>query len=250
MGLSRYIITVPANTERDLNVTGAWVYVVAASALFELGVDQGATGEVEAGTYWEPARPFRLVRIRNTTGAANTVELKIGDGHFEDRRGEGGGAAGIDPASLGDVRAYAFRGQRACEPAAGDRGHLQLWNPPGSGVRAAVRELYITTNVGGRIALFDWATALDADTPFRPRSCWFGDPDGALEWRQTKQAGSIGITGQTNLVVVHAAPNSFMRLPLKSPLVIPPGWGLVARHTEVGPLRFDMGFDLLELPDT
>lgn len=252
MGLSRFTFAVPADSERVIAVTADWVYVVAATSAFELGIDQEASGHVEAGTLWRPRAGFRQLRLRNTSSAINTIEIKTGDGFFEDRRGQGGGAEGIDPVSTGDIRAYARRGQRSHTIAANEFGNIQLYNPSGSGVIGAVRGIYLHSDVGGELHIFahDTALANQFANNGNVNPAYIADADGALEWRYLTDSSLLTPSPVNNgyHVTARLPALGFRFLPLGSPILIPETWGLVCRHREKGPLDFDFGVDLLELP--
>lgn len=242
-------LVIPAGEERYIDAVGDFVFGYQADhEAFDLAVDSGGyTLFAQALTYY-PDQRFAVVRVRNrSTLAALTVTLLIGLGRIEDHRQVSSTPGGFIPETVEGLRAIGFRAQRGFTAAAGDRIHVQLWNPPGSGVLGVVKRIYVHGDVGGQIAVFEHASALATDHQ-NSRSVYFGDPVGSLSWRSQNQPAKINPASGVYLISLRVLPGGFLDLGFDVPLFIPEGWGLVFRTEEVGPLEFSVGGALLELP--
>lgn len=247
--------TVPAGDERALNVAGDFITCLRAShAEFELGVDHESTGLYAQGLTYYPDRRFGLVRVRNLDSLVPLeLDLLIGDGRIDDRRGIGADPEGVEPTTITEVAGVAFRTHHFFQGGgvpAGELGYLQLWNPAGSGVIAAIRQVYMHTNVAGRFAGFAHGTALT--TLWKSNaSCLLGDPiaTGAVQLRQESSVGGVSPSGTDQTIFsVSLLANTTEHMEFKTPLLIPAGVGLVIGHNLAGPLEMSFGADVLEIP--
>jgi hypothetical protein len=85
-----YTSTLAANEELTLQVPGRQVVCLASTGTFSIKLgDEGAFGDFAAGltrTLADADSDFGAVRIRDTSGASNTIQLSIGFGDVRDSR--------------------------------------------------------------------------------------------------------------------------------------------------------------------
>lgn len=86
-----YLLTIPANGEETLSVTGRYVRCIESDLdSFQIGIDEEATAYFEQGMQISLAAgetPFDSIRIKNTDGSNSlTVRMGIGFGEVLDNR--------------------------------------------------------------------------------------------------------------------------------------------------------------------
>lgn len=253
-GLSSYqALTVPAGTERTIAASGEFVTCLEAShGEFRVAVDQGSSGLFAQGLTWYPGRPFAFLRVINTSSLSPlTITVLVGFGRLEDRRLVTTTPGGLYPVTLDDVRERAFRSQHFFQGGgvpAGQVGYLQLWNPVGSGVVAAISEVLVHSDVGGKLAGFAYGTAL-ATLWKNTCSVYLEDPiaTGSIELRQEDFAAPLAPGAAQHVFSVRVNSNVTERVVFRQPLLLPEGVGLTVSGPAVGPCEISLMSDILEL---
>ncbi len=83
-----YKFTVPAGGVLPVHVTGKYIACLSATGTFQIGLDGEPATDFFAGlkARLPEGEQFKLIRLKDTSGAANTIEIVIGHGDFTDSR--------------------------------------------------------------------------------------------------------------------------------------------------------------------
>ncbi len=83
-----YTVTVPANDRVTIHASGAYVVALSATGSFDLGFENGPFTPFLSGLKVQlpPGEKFKTVRLRDTSGNANIIQLGIGFGDLTDAR--------------------------------------------------------------------------------------------------------------------------------------------------------------------
>lgn len=83
-----YTRVIPANTEILIDVLGTFVGVKEAKGDVQIGLDQGPSVPFAVGISYtcDSGDFFRQIRVKDVSGAQNTVQIFAGNGQFRDTR--------------------------------------------------------------------------------------------------------------------------------------------------------------------
>ncbi|MEL6284040.1 MAG: hypothetical protein AAFQ73_14980 [Pseudomonadota bacterium] len=79
-------VTVPANGDLVIEGVGFGFYCFEADGALQIGLDDGPMGDLFAAVGFEGVEPFARVRLRDVSGADNTVTIGITIGRVTDNR--------------------------------------------------------------------------------------------------------------------------------------------------------------------
>ena len=84
-----YTISLLASASLERPIVGAWVVVTEATGTFTIALDGGDPIAIEKGLALyidDGEEPFKSINVADTSGAANTITLYVGQGNIIDRR--------------------------------------------------------------------------------------------------------------------------------------------------------------------
>lgn len=84
--LSRWLYTLGVGETVQVSRKGDFVSALAATGVFQVSFDDEAPSDFASGLSYRSTQTFEKLRITNTSGAVNTVELFIGMGDVRDAR--------------------------------------------------------------------------------------------------------------------------------------------------------------------
>lgn len=155
-----------------------------------------------------------------TSPAAQTVSMFFADSRVQFDRITGDVSV-VDGGAERTKANVAFVGAGFQPAVAAQFSHVQLWNPPGSGVRMIVSQVSAIDSAGSLVYLsYHNAALTNAYVNANPQSKLAG---GAVSNGQNRIQGNAAILG-TNLLMFQA-PTTGKELRLTEPMVIPPGQG-------------------------
>lgn len=117
----------------------------------------------------------------------------------------------------------AFAGSNSRAASVGNFSHVQLWNPPGSGLRAIVTSFFVFTTPANRV-LVNVHNVAAANAGFNPANKLAGGPVSTLECRTEANAAQLG----ANLTGIFCDALQSILVPFDEPVILPPGWGVAA----------------------
>lgn len=163
---------------------------------------------------------FRDVTIKNTSGAAQTILVFVGDSRFEDSR-ISGIVSVVDGGKARTVNSQAFFAYNGNSSGGATYTVVQLRNPTASR-RVVIKRLTMSSSVAAIVQLSRHAVAL-ADGPYNVYNKLVGPAAAmsALVYRDL-----LGATPGTNFASIQLAANAPFVLQFEEPFVLPPGESL------------------------
>lgn len=231
-----------------LNANGAFV-ILAEGSFYRL---MSATGAVEVrrnnGSIVGPLLPgqgeraeFISLTITDKSGAANAGTILIADDSFIDER-ISGEVSVIDGSVSRALAGRTFLGAAISNAVAGQFSHVQLWNPPASGVRAIVQRVIASGFAGVAVFVRMNTAALTALANNAPNKVL----SGAVSVCQLRTENNVASLGGTNYVQEWRAGNTSLELKPGEPFIVDPGYGLLVINGNVN-VTITGGFDFWEV---
>jgi hypothetical protein len=217
-------------------------------ASFTLQFDDGAEHVARQGFEFRPDGGYRKVTIINDNAVALTATLMLFNGSFIDRRLLSNRPQGLSPATVQDIADQAFIASATVDPASGEYGWMQLWNPANSGRLAIVHKLILSTDTAMNIRVGLHGSQVTAQGPFAARSKYGGKSDSALEVYKDEAVIDLADTvPDRNLFSLQIGASSPQPIDYTyAPLVIPPGWSCVIGGTDAD-VRHKAVWELVEV---
>lgn len=195
-----------------------------------------------AGDWVRPKDGFAWVKITNGA-VAQTVRFYVARGEVGRFRVQG--EVSVISGELTRSNAQrGFLGSGASTAVAAQEGHVQLWNPAGSGKRLIVNQISLVLGGASHMYIGHHNVAL-ANLDTAPSNKRLSGAATIAELRNQTQAGGIGTIIMS--LYIATANESFIFRPTE-PLVVPPGLGLTLRHGTVNSL-IQGSFDFFEEDD-
>jgi hypothetical protein len=241
--------TIAAGAGVTLPAGGEFVACIAATLPeFHLGLDGDEAESFAQGFELRVPGGFNEIRLENHNSVPVTVTIAWGRGELVDRRLLTSDPAGLDPVTLADIQAKAFRIARGTSAVSGQYSLVQLLNPAASGKLSIIRAVSVSGTVAGGIIGVPYDTPLLNDVD-RPVSNYAGAAAGITEFRRENNATIIPGPGSVTTpwfnVLVPA--NTDTVVALASPVVLPAGKGLVVYHSVVN-VQMQFSADIIEVP--
>ncbi|UEP45641.1 hypothetical protein [Burkholderia sp. B21-005] len=184
--------------------------------------------------------------IANAVGAAQIAgALVIGNGRIDDNTLQGVVQV-VDGGKSRTLTNAAFMGSVVVNATAAICGRAQLWNPVGSGIRAVVKEVSAFAGATAIAVAYQWNSAALANDAGAGASKLAGGAGGAchLRWDATQGAGNPAPT----MVSLNIAANGNGIYEMNEPIILPPGYGLIAWNDVVNS-QFGSQFEWFEEPN-
>lgn len=198
---------------------------------------------IEAGSWAEPENGFSSIRLASAT--AQTIKFIISTGRAGVFR-VSGNVAVVDGRVARTLAGAAFMGQVATNAVAAQYGHVQLFNPAGSGKRAVVEQIVMSASLADVPQIFRYDTPLTRLFGYAP-SKNVGGTVSTMELRAQENATQLA-TAPIFLLERVAANTTAPPLVLASPIVVRPGYGLECISGIVNS-RIDVCFEFYEEAD-
>lgn len=172
----------------------------------------------QAGDYMRGV-DFDAVEVENGSQAqAVTVQI-AGGGVGSDR--VIGEVSVIDGSRADTEAGKAFCFYSSGQGAVGERPHVQILNPAGSGKVVTIKEVVVSADVAGNISMFEYSTPLPTLVQ-KSKSKKAGNPDGSTECRSHKTGTFIGPQNHGTTFVAASGDSKFS---FGEPLVLSEGRG-------------------------
>lgn len=224
----QFDFTLGAYQSQQLDVQGKFFRLASAAGTVRVKTNTGETIDLEPGQgVWNV--DFQWLSVQDRTGSQNDGTILAGGFDFHDDRITGT----VDVVDGGKSRTRANQSFMCCgyrAAAAGLISHFQFFNPPGSGRNVYVEQIMVQTATANANVNYGWGSAVlntDVSASFSP-----------VSKRSSSNVESvIQVYGQDNAApmtgyLLGSMPGNAI-LPLKEPLLIEPGYGLIFRGNGV-----------------
>lgn len=217
-----------AGDSRDFHVNGERFeildcqYPIDVLLMDKAGAQQSTMKNAEASFFAQPREGFQTIKI--TSAQAQVVRMFVGSGDAGTRR-ISSTVSVIDGEKARTMAGVMFLGAPGHLSSGGNFPQVQLWNPAGSGKRAVINQVSVTSNVAQGVNCYYTLAAASVDVSANYLGNKLGaGPVGAA---QVRHAGA-GIVGAVGFAVWSAfAPASgLVPWPIRGGIVCPPGVGL------------------------
>lgn len=220
-----YDFTLTSGGMQRLPVVGDFFKVISATGTINVNVDTGATLDLMPGQGLREFN-FNALTITDKSGAANSGTILVGfSGMIDDR--VTGEVSIIEGGAQRTRSGLAFAVSHFEPGVAGNYGHVQLWNPAGSGKRAVVSELGWDLTATGTVQVRMHNAALSTFQTVG-KSKRSGGALSVMEVRS--QQDGVGIAGAGTIYGLSAGTQFFIHK-LSEPIVVDPGYGVIVATT-------------------
>lgn len=233
-----YNFTLSANATQNLDVPGDYLKVISATGAIRVRTVEGWMKDLLPGQGVKGLNFQRLI-IEDRSGAANvgTIAVGIGADSIVDDRVTGAVEI-IDTGKTLTANGRTYFGTRSQAATAGVFSFVQLWNPVGSGVRLSVRRIAIASDLAGTMPLFIGAVDTNAADTTKLANKLI---NGAASTVMAKASTDVNATGAagwslTGVATFSVVANTLFEIPLRDPLVLNAGSGIVVRGPAVNQL--------------
>lgn len=238
--------TIAAGETKRFEMAGRYIEIISAPAALNIGL-LGVGGVQAAGMRgalagFYAAREFGAIEVMNPAAVAQSVTLMISDGTGGSRRTPGVVTV-VDSNKADSIALKAFAMVGSLTAAAGQLARMGVWNPLGSGVRAVIERCAFST-AGAATSFYIGRTnvapaTLDLVSFDNKR---LGGPAPA----QLRRGSDSSVSPAQNTMYV--ADGTAGVLTLKTPIIVPPGWGFFVINLAVAG-QLSAGMDLQEEVD-
>lgn len=221
----QYDFAVGAGQSQTLDVSGRFFKYRSGTGVISVRTSGGGSVDLLPGQgIWNVE--FSSLTVKDKSGLANAGVIVAGAFDYRDDRIAGS----VEVIDGGRARtmanlAYMATGSRGAAP--GLLGHFQFWNPAGSGRNVLIEQIIVGSALTDKIAMgFKNATLLTpvGNIPISKRSS--GGVASVIVCYAEDNAAS-----QYPVSLASLSPNTI--LPLKEPMCIEPGFGLIFRGTQL-----------------
>jgi hypothetical protein len=185
--------------------------------------------------YPEGSQQWRI--SANAPGVTVAGVVVIGSGIFRNGRVIGDVTV-IDSGKALTRQARTFFGSRSTAAAAGLFGFVAIWNPPASGFNVAVRRIAIGSDVAGNMIMGRVTADINVADNTTAQNKLLAAANSSARWKSNTDAGATGAAGwgYSGILIAPVSANQMFEIPIRDPIVIPPGAGLAVRGPAVNTL--------------
>lgn len=217
-----YDFTLSAGGALPLLVEGGLFKIYSSTGVVAVTIDGGSTiGPINAGQGMKTE--FSRLTISDMSGAVNVGRIIVASNDFVDDRITGNVEV-IDGGKNRSKLSQSFVGGRYVGPVAAQYGHLQLWNPGGTGKNLVLAQINYSTLATAGVWMGFYNAALATDLSVYIANKLVAAAVGVGQFRSTNNAALLFTTGFN---YIHLTSSSPQLLRFSDPMVIPPGQGVV-----------------------
>lgn len=223
--MSDHVLQFTAAGTQYLNVPGYSYQVLRSDTPIRIAVDTGGFNDREMGMGEQWPTGFQRLAVQSDTAQTVTIAVHT-DARVIDRRA----VVTTTPANI-SLQKRAYAGGQTFAAGAGLFAQVQLWNPATSTVRLMCRR-YVINAVGDLVRMYSHNAQLLVK-PGDSQNKYLGEPVGQGHVRVQDSPTSIpGFHMALLPTDANGTPAAFEMY--NSPIIIPPGYGLVAQTYTTG----------------